>query len=553
MSIDLDHLSLLSDPSIVKKVGRPKKIKDKQYLSNKLDQRSADLKDKAEKDLCFFIKLVHPNRILGRIHEELISWMTRDGKKTHQLVLLPRDHQKSAMAAYYAAWRITQNPSIRILYISSTSNLATKQLKFIKDILTSDTYRYYWPDMVNLEESKREKWTNTEISVDHPKRKEDLIRDPTIFTAGLTTGIVGLHCDLAVLDDVVTGHNSEQEEGRDKVRTQVSYLSSISGADGEQLTVGTRYHPKDLYNDMLEIKFETFDEKGDIIGSEELYEVFERKVEDRGDGTGNFIWPRQQSENGKWFGFNTDILSRKRAQYSDIHKFRAQYYNSPNLSGTGSIKPEMFQYYNRSFIKQVGLNWYYNNNRLNVSAAVDFAYSTRKTADFTSIVVVGIDINNNYYVLDIDRFKTSMISEYYEHILRLHTKWGFRKIRAEITAAQSVIVRDLKDNYIRPNGLSLVLDEYRPVTRKEERIEAVLQPKYSNRQMWHYVGGNCEILEEELCLVRPPHDDIKDSLSSCIETLVAPSGSFNSGKPKMLQKDSYELKPYFNSRFGGVS
>jgi hypothetical protein len=461
------------------------------------------------------------------------------------------------MAAYYAAWRITNNPSIRILYISSTSNLATKQLKFIKDILTSDTYRYYWPDMVNPEESKREKWTESEISVDHPKRKEDLIRDPTIFTAGLTTSIVGLHCDLSILDDTVTGHNSETEEGRSKVSTQVSYLSSISGAEGEQLTVGTRYHPKDLYNDMLNIKYEMYDERGDIIGSEELYEIFERKVEDRGDGTGNFIWPRQQSESGKWFGFNQDILARKRAQYSDIHKFRAQYYNSPNISGSASIKPEMFQYYNRSFIKQVGSNWYYNNNRLNVFSAVDFAYSTRKSADYTSIVVVGIDAHHNYYVLDIDRFKTNMISEYYNHIFRLHTKWGFRKIRAEITAGQAVIVRDIKDNHIKPNGLALSVEEYRPPTRgqsKNERIEATLQPKYSNGQMWHYVGGNCEILEEELVLTRPPHDDVKDSLASCVDFCVAPSSSVNSGKPKTIYgSQQVELKPYFNSRFGGVS
>jgi hypothetical protein len=64
-------------------------------------------------------------------------------------------------------------------------------------------YSLYWPDMVEKEEAKREKWTEREISVDHPKRKEESIRDPSIFTAGLTSNIVGMHCDIAVLDDVV--------------------------------------------------------------------------------------------------------------------------------------------------------------------------------------------------------------------------------------------------------------------------------------------------------------------------------------------------------------
>ena len=48
-----------------------------------------------------------------------------------------------------------------ILYISSTANLAEKQLKAIKDILTCDIYSRYWPEMVNTDEGKRERWTSS--------------------------------------------------------------------------------------------------------------------------------------------------------------------------------------------------------------------------------------------------------------------------------------------------------------------------------------------------------------------------------------------------------
>ena len=107
------------------------------------------------------------------------------------------------MIAYRVAWEITRNPAIRVLYISSTSTLAIKQVKFIKDILTSERYRFYWPEMVHPEESKREKWAETEFCVDHPLRKQESIRDATVFIAGLGKSITGLHCDVAVLDDVV--------------------------------------------------------------------------------------------------------------------------------------------------------------------------------------------------------------------------------------------------------------------------------------------------------------------------------------------------------------
>ena len=517
--------------------------------TSKTREANADIiREKALSDLEVFIRLVDPKRVLGQCHTSLISWWTRQGAKSHQLVLFPRDHQKSALAAYRVAWEITKNPSIRVLYISSTSKLAIKQLKFIKDILTSDIYRFYWPEMVNVEESKREKWTETEISVDHPKRKEERVRDSTIFTAGLTTNIVGLHCDIAVLDDVVVDDSAYSEEGRSRVRDQASYLASIAGTDSKLWAVGTRYHPKDLYNDFMEMVVEEYNEDGELANSYHLYELYERPVEDIGNGAGQFLWPRKKTQDGRWYGFDIKELAIKKAQYSDPTKFRAQYYNNPNEVGGASITSEMFQYYDRSHLRNDGGKWYYKLTRLNVFAAVDFAYSTNRNADFTAITVVGVDQKNNYYILDIDRFKTSTISEYFDRILKLHIKWDFRKIRAEVSAAQEVIVKDLKENYIRAYGLALAIDEHRPTVKKEERIEANLQPKYHNQQIWHYKGGNCELLEEELIYQRPAHDDIKDCLSSCIEICVPPSfaNTINTARNK-------EKNQYFNSRFGGVS
>lgn len=402
--------------------------------------------------------------------------------------------------------------------------------------------------MVNANQSDREKWTEYEISVDHPERKRQIVRDPTIFTAGLTTNIVGLHCDIAILDDVVVDDTADTEEGREKVRNQAGYLASIAGTDAKLWAVGTRYHPKDLYNDMAEMLVEMYDDDGEIESSEPLYEIYEKKVEDRGDGTGNYLWPRQKSDAlNKFFGFDQKELARKRSQYPDKTKFRAQYYNEPHDISTASITPDMFQYYNPQFLSQNMGRWYYKDARLNIFAAVDFAYSLAKKADFTAIVVVGVDRANNYYVLDIERFKTTKISDYFDRILRLYTKWNFRKIRAECTAAQAVIVEDLKQNYIKVHGLALTVEDFRPTRHqgsKEERIEAVLQPKYANRQVWHYAAGHCTALEEELIYQNPSHDDIKDCLASAIETAVPPVSQAYA--PREGNRMSY------HPRFGGT-
>lgn len=513
------------------------------------------IREAAEADLETFIRLVAPKRVLGSIHTEVCRWWTKETAKSHQLILLPRDHGKSAMVAYRVAWWITKFPDTRILYISATSNLAEKQLKFIKDILTCSLYRKYWPDMVEVEEAKREKWTNSEISVDHPKRKEEAVRDPTIFTGGLTTNLVGLHCDVAVFDDVVVFDNAYTEEGRDRTRQQYSLLSSIEGADAKEWVVGTRYHVKDLYSDMLRMETENFDDQGEQLEPTPVFEILERQVEDGDDGYGEFIWPRQQASNGKWYGFDSKVLARKKAQYLDRTQFRAQYYNDPNDPGELRIGRNKFQYYDKKFVNMNNGFWFFKDQRLNVVASCDFAYSMGKRSDYTCVVVVGIDSKQNIYVLDIDRFKTEKISEYYSHILDLHKRWDFRKIACETTAAQKAIVEQLKDGYIRPNGIYLSIIDV-PRTRhdgnKQERISAILEPKYDNMQVWHYQGGNCQVLEDELISDHPPHDDVSDALSTAIEYAQPPSGILGRNKP-VSNWSRGNNNVIWNTRFGGVA
>lgn len=505
--------------------------------------------DKAESDLLAFIKLVAPHRVLGSVHEELITWWTRSEAKSHQLCLLPRDHMKSALMAYRVAWEITKDPSIRVLYISSTANLAEKQLKMIKDILTSRIYRRYWPNMIHEEEGMREKWTQSEIAVDHPKRKEEGIRDPTVFTGGLTTSLTGLHCDIAVMDDVVVQENAYTEEGREKVETQYSLLASIEAADAREWVVGTRYHPQDLYSKLIEMKSDVFSKEGDIIAEDNIYEVFLKVVEDKGDGTGEFLWPRQQRYDGKWFGFNKEILAKKKAQYLDKTQFYSQYYNDPNRIDNSLIASDWIQYYDKSSVTMKNGKWMIRGRPVNIFSACDIAYTVRKSSDYTAIVTIGLDYEGFIYVLDIDRFRTEKISEMFDHIREAYVKWGFRKLRMEMTAAQSVVVRELRDVYIRPAGLNFAIDEFYPSTKigsKEERMEAILQPRYASKTIYHYKGGNCQILEDELKMRHPPHDDVKDALSNAICISIPPK---DTGK---LRSNHSSENIIWNARFGGV-
>jgi hypothetical protein len=509
-------------------------------MQNKVDQ----IKEAAEQDLSVFIKLVAPHLLLGAVHYELISWWGREESKHNQLVLLPRGHMKSKLVAYRAAWWITKHPETTVLYVSATADLAEKQLYQIKQIIDSPIYRRYWPEMINVEEGKREKWAVAEISVDHPQRKLEGIRDATCKAVGLTSNTTGFHADIVILDDIVVPGNAYTEDGRDKVSSAYSQLASIENPGAREWVVGTRYHPKDIYDTMVGMKETLYTSDGDIESEEEVYELFQKVVETNGE----FLWPKQSRSDGKFFGFDDRELARIKAKYIDTTQFYAQYYNNPNSAENSRINVDKFQYYERSLLNEKEGDWYIKDRKLNVYAAIDFAFSLRKQADFTALVTIGVDNLGNFYVLEVDRFKTDRIVEYFNHILKAHQKWGFRKIRAEITVAQQTIVKELKESYIKPNGIALSIDEFRPNRHqgdKNERVSAILEPKYDNLQVWHYRGGNCQSLEEELVMQHPPHDDIKDALANAIDIAIIPKqrvSSFFTGSNIVT-----------HSRFGGVS
>lgn len=510
-----------------------------------------EVREAAEEDLYFFARLVNPGYMYGSIHREIFRWMqdyTLFGLGTalsdNKLIMLPRAHLKSHMVATWCAWIITRHPEITILYVSATAELAISQLYNVKNILGSTVYSKYWPEYIHPDPGKREKWSATKIMIDHPKRKLEGVRDATIAIAGLTTNTTGWHADVICADDLVVPENAYTEDGRESVSRKSSQFTSIRNTGGFTLACGTRYHPNDIYAQWKDSVYDAYDENGEPLGKRKVWDIKEFAVEE----DDIFLWPRTvRPSDNKAYGFDRQQLARIEAEYSDRVQFFAQYYNNPNDPSSDRISRERFQYYNPRFLKKEGNTWTYNGQKLNVYAAVDFAFSLAATADYTAIVVIGVDCDDNIYILDIDRFKSFKTIEYFQHIVALHSKWNFKKLRAEVTAAQKTIVDSIQD-FVKRDGLRLKVEEYRPNRyegSKEERIAAVLEHRYENQDVWHEEGGWTSVLEEELVLARPPHDDIKDALASAVSIAVKPMRTVSDKLKDFLAPSTY------SARFGG--
>ena len=525
------------------KQGRPKKGTVKTVITPQNEQEAIEItRTLCKQDFNTYIATMAPYAVMGNVHKEFAKFLEgTKGTTQYRLGLLPRGHRKSFLVAMYVCWRIVNNPAITILYISSTAGLAELQLQIIKQTLEGKLHQKIFPGLINPDEGKRKRWTTSEICVDHPLRVKEGVRDNTITAVGLTTTITGFHDDLIILDDLVEPNN-DNATGRALVSSRYGQLQSILNAGGEIIAVGTRYNPVDLYNDLMNTYEDIFDESGNLVGRKQQWSVFQREVETNGE----FLWPRTKRSDGKYFGYDMKELSRIKAGYLDKTQFYAQYYNNPNMAGASCISRDMFYYYEPDKLICRNGTWTYSGKVLNVFAAMDFAYTTGAHSDWTVLAVVGVDKDGIYYILSLNRFKTSKISDYHEAIAQGHNKYHFKKLRAEATAAQSVIVAQIKEA-LKAEGIRLQIEEYKPTKDKEERMQAILRPRYEEGLILHYRGGNCELLEEELVSARPEHDDLKDAVASAVDICVAPS-SFNF----MRSFSSFKNNEVRYGKFGGV-
>jgi phage terminase large subunit-like protein len=444
---------------------------------------------------------------------------------------------------------ITLDPAETVIYLSATSELAQRQLDDIKQILEGRPHRTLWPEMIHPVETKRSMWNNDGIKLDHPKRKEEGVRDPTISIAGMTTNTTGWHCTILVKDDVVIPENAYTEEGRRKVEAKCSQLSSVLTTGGIEFCVGTRYHPKDHYNTIKNMVEEVFDmETLEVIDKRQVYAVHERQVEYEGV----FLWPRKaRSSDGKFFGFDMQQLARKKAKYTDRRQFFAQYYNNPNDRELDKITDGMFSYYDQRNLKMGDDGtWYIGNEPLNVVYAMDFAFSKSQEADYTTAVALGISPEKEYYILELRRFKTDKYQNYFDCLDEMHRKWGFRWAKLEVTQAQVVIANYIREKLVEAH-IKCKIEDFRPSMasgRKEERIDAALYPLYEDGKIYHYRSGITNMLEEELRMENPPHDDLKDVVAAAVD--------WNRAKPPR-RRDNFEdinmrpVRPIKRSRFGG--
>lgn len=523
------------------------------YSTEGLTTKELEIREIAINDFRTFIRLVAPFEIMGHCHEDWAVWM-QENHNENFLLLQPRDCGKSRKLALYALFELVREPDITIIYASWTEELPARALGLIQDIMCGKPFQKYFPGLINAARNDRDKWQAKAFNVDHPLRQLRGVLDYSFICVSAKTSITGRHGRRIYLDDMVNDVNSikQKDKGREQLAEWFARLSSIQTADGLYRAVGTRYHVADQYAKMQKMILPLVDEKGNQIGEKPLWRVKEDPVEK----DGQFLWPRTLAHDGLFYGFDAQVLANKKTQYAatgNLADFYAQYYNNPNNEELSPIKSDNFRYYDKSrliwdesiycWLLQSEDQTHYE--QLNLVCACDLAATDKSYSDYSVMAVAGMDRHGNIYVIDIVRMKTALQSEIEAAMRQLYSKWKFKRLRIEAVGSFRMIGEGIKMN-LEKAGIRIPITLYNPLNvEKSQRINSVLEPLYAANLVFHYRGGNCEILEKELLALEPEHDDTKDAWSMAVTPDLL--------KPPIIhtRRHSNSQRKY-NSRFGGL-
>lgn len=436
------------------------------------------------------------NRVkLGEFHKEMCDFVDANPTK-QKLLLVPRGHLKSTLVTIGKTiqW-ICEDPSVRILIANATYPMAIAFLNVIKRHLQTN------PKLIELYGNlaqNPEKWAENMITLQSAKVVGGE-KEATVFCYGMGGNLVSQHYDKIILDDLV---NEENVSTRDQIEKTIQFYrlcQPLLEKNGELVVIGTRWRDDDLYGYIM-------DKENGFIQD---FMVYEKQA------IWNELWSNQKMEFIKG-----DLLWPEKYTLSDLSlkrrtmlwDFSAQYLNNPVTPGNAIFKKEWFKYYDPTDYRGVELNKY---------LLIDPAISLEKEADYTAMIMLGVDQYSNLLVLDIIREKMTP-DDIINNIFYQHERWHPKAVGLEDVAFQRTLKYTLQKE-MRERKRFLNIIELKPHTRsKDQRIKG-LQPQYANGKVLHNqdLVFNIYLEDELLRFPKGKHDDLIDALSYGLD-LISP-------------------------------
>jgi hypothetical protein len=435
---------------------------------------------------------------LGCIAEHLTA--SYNGELPRLIINIPPRCLKSVMVAQvFPAWVLGQNPATQFIGASYAHSLAERNVMACRRILQSELYRRLFPATNISQEQNQKDYFTTGMSGQYKG-------------TGIGGTITGFGADYLIVDDPISPNEGASPTVRATANSEIRQTLFSRFNDkriGRFVMIMQRVHENDPTGNLMEdgnyylLKLPAEAKTSVLItlGGKQWNMA-----------QGDLLTPRLPRE----------TLDELRIDLQE-NGYAGQYLQEPIPVGGGEFKLDKIQYYPTDKKNQ------YGNIFILCDAAGGDEVNKRKkkTSDYTTMMVIELGFDNNYYLVDGLRDRLNP-TERVNALFKLHRKWnektgkppkvGYEKYGI-MTDTHYIKVRQDEENYRFP------VIELGGKMPKEERIRRMLPDIDRNR--WYFpekmVRADCEgklidlVLElvsgEMASFPRARFDDMLDAIT----------------------------------------
>lgn len=200
------------------------------------------LKKKARTDLGAFGEYVF-NLKPAPHHQQILDLLTKYPEDDLLIVAPPRHAKTTWVGVIYPLFRIMQDPSVHVVYVSSTIEQSLKQSIEVRDsIETNDYFKQVCDDVFP---AKNRQWQKNMWTIRSQRWRGD--KDPTFIATGFDGNILGSTADEIIIDDLNDRKNTATPYMRQKVQDWVARtVLTRRSPRGRVVCIMTRWHADDL-------------------------------------------------------------------------------------------------------------------------------------------------------------------------------------------------------------------------------------------------------------------------------------------------------------------
>ena len=489
----------------------------------------------AHKDLISFGKLFLPDDFMRSetpfFHYEMSDAI--DDSNVKQLaIIIPRGHGKTVLtkASIIKDFVFCNDKSNFLFYawVSATQKLSVGNMDYIKHHLeNNDRIKYYFGNL------RGKKWTEEDIELSNGCK---LISKSNV--AGIRGG-AKLHkrYDLIVLDDFEHEANTITPEAREKNANLVTAVvyPALEPHTGRLRVNGTPVHYDSFINNLLTNHAKAKEDKKNFAWKVITYKAI--------TDDGAPLWESF---------FNSKKLEEKKKFYSDSgqpQKFFQEYMMEVMSEEDAVWTRKHIKFWEGYYKNDDGINYLVLNNEeipINVFIGCDPATDIdTKHSDFSVIMVVAVDANNNAYVLEYERHRSiptigskdpsngEIVGKkgVVDYIMELHEKYNCTSSTVEDVAMNRSIFQALNEERRLKNKYHIsVIPEKPGGQQKRNRIYSGLSARFSMGTV--FIRKNMFDLINEIVTFGPKmaHDDTIESLFYALIHAFPPNFSKNKEK-----------------------